>query len=291
MVKALVKLMRLSATIAVVCTSSMVATAIGATYTFTGDVDSDWHRTLNWDFGIIPERNDTAIIPDELVCDISNADAEIGILEIYGRLNLIGRQLDIYGGSGDSIIDGLDVDNGIFSLQNSPTVKLLNSVTFDNAAYTGRILGGVGADIATWSRDTSVRRLGIASGITVRGSMNFDGVNVENNGTMLVNNSGHVMTFGSGTNAVEFFGSGTLQVSAGLAVLDFVTSDFDADWTMTLNGGEIHVADTSLVSATDMNLAISGGTLDIDANFGGKGFTFSGGTIEVAAGKSAQFVP
>lgn len=256
-------------------------------YTFTGDHNDQWTERLNWipntDY---PKGPDSATIPSGKTCVVSQQDAEIRTLTVDGTLGVEGWKLTTW-----------------YRLTVNGTLYMKDGAAGNTATlFTGPnlIIAGTGAIDASKpdygpalieGNSEHRRDLVVNAGLTLKGSIQIREVKLENNATFLVDHADDVMDIGVDSDlAMDVSGSGTFKVTAGL--LKFRSTRLV--WTFVgwcrVTGGIMRFTDEMAFAISQGRFTVTGGILDIDDFLGTNGsLSFSGGKIELAAGKSAVF--
>ncbi len=285
----------LSISLAVAMAVAAAATPTWATgYTFTANngASGSWDDANNWDpVTGPPGSGDTATIPNGKLCRVDQDNQEADSIDVQSgaTLEIInsvtnGPSLAI---TDNSTINGYLYFTGthaILTIAADLTISGTGTITVsDRANDTGHILSVL---------ISSLNKLTIGAGITVVGSVNFL-VDLDNDGTFIVNNSNDYMNLGCGAGCAELTieGEGKYDVSAGtlhISQVSFTGIDVSS-WGVT--GGKLLIH--SFCAGCDDfggELTLSGGTLDVDADLCTEhNFKFNNCTIEVASGVTAAF--
>ncbi|MBU0637872.1 MAG: G8 domain-containing protein [Planctomycetes bacterium] len=260
--------------------------AAADTFTFN-KTDDVWHLEANWNpEGGPPDSDDTAVIPSGKKCRINAADEAAEVITVSGTLIINGYRLDLGNTSNNATTS--TVDHRLeFKTSTSSYLRLRDNVTLTG---TGTVTAaGEGGRLGCFS---SVNDLTTGADLTFEGSLFID-INLESSATFVVE-TGDTMLFGPASAYTrDLTGNATLTVDGGTAT--FQRMDLNAcSWDFILEGGEIALtltSDPGIFNATEIDCTVSGGTLDIDDDFGAKALEFDDGTIEVAADVAAEFAP
>ena len=286
----------------------------GDTYTFN-QTDDVWNNQYHWDksgggYGI-PGPGDTAVIPSGKTCRIENDDQEAEIVQVYGTLGLVGKDLIL----GENETPTTSTVDGTVYFEQVSTVKgtllVRDWVTFDG---DGELTASKGddSDYAGWiglyveqvGEEPPYQYIVRGDGIILDDTIVLTGtvalwcrIEITEYAVILVDHADDVFdvggTYGMNERDIVLDGAGKFDVDAGELEIGWVVFDATTPrWE--LSGGEIELIDVPTTNSTFVGLTVqidmSGGTLDIDDPFSTTGaFTFGGGTIELAYGKSATF--
>lgn len=176
-------------------------------------------------------------------------------------------------------------------------------VTFEGAGtLTGEADHGYTGKIERYSVYTGMSQTVYGRGIilddtvVVKGTMQLDvEIQINANAAVAVDDADDTLTVGEAAemHLLPFWmsGAGEFQVSAGKMIFKAIRfSATTPSWEIT--GGELQLVDVldSYFTGLSTEVNLSGGTLNIDENFGTSGdFDYSGGTITVKSGKTATF--
>lgn len=284
-------------TVAAIVLVPSIATAQPTTYTFLED-DANWNTAGHWDPDTgPPEAGDTAIIPDDTICRIKTFDQAAANVEVQsgGKLVIESKKLLL------DELGSLGVD-GTLELNNTASAPgVLAWVGGLDITGSGTIDAGDGLMTPdSGSGDLAIGTAG-AGGPTIKGNVSIAPAgDLHNYGTLLVDDSSDTMTLGklSSSGTLRFLrGSGDMEVTAGLMKLGrmAMVGFFPAAWTgtITVNGPNATLHLTEHVNSQQGFGSVvldGGGKIDLDCNWSSlRGFKFSDGTFEIAAGKEALF--
>ena len=280
------------------------ASAIGETYYFDQVPEGDWNDPENWrPDGGPPGADDTAIIVDGHTCLVEEAHQEAHEVEVEegATLGIVSKDLTI--GEGPETIHHLTVDGTLYFKTTigpgAPTPRLLSP---DNHLY----IHGSGVVTARRADGYGPGRieglvLSVFSGATLAGSLQIytDG-GMQAEGTFVVDGSTDDMYVGrlsSSGSRPWLDGSGSFRASNGTMHFGRVWLSrrlLTAYWEVSDNG-EMHVSEYVLQLGGQSGyprilVQVSGGRLYVNTHFmNRRGLYFSGGEIEVGAGKFAEF--
>lgn len=286
--------------------------AVAETFTFDA-TDGIWGDSQNWDPPGTPGSADTAIIPSGKTCRIEDADRDIKILDVQsgGTLRIDSRKLTVHQTSGT----GVTVNGTLQFKQTGPAAAPVlffnNSMTLNGSGtINARENDGYGPAEMEGADDDDLT----ITDTTLVGSIDILAINLKNGGTIKVDDADDSFRVGESPSAVEVWGSGTFEVSAGLLQFRHVrwtAPGRDFTGPITISGGTMQFdgalgggveldsvitlsAGTMLIKHTFSNaksFTMSGGKLQIDkqnSRFNGD-WTYTGGTIELAAGRNVMF--
>jgi hypothetical protein len=283
-------------------------TTVSATaedYTFTGHIDNTWNNRLNWDPNDTgpPGAGDKATIPDGRICRVEEDDQEAHqvVVEEGGTLGIVSKDLTIGEGS------------GMILLPLDGTLYFKTATEFGPGAPTPRLLTpGARLDIQGTGLVTARRadgygpgrieggELSVYSGATLAGSLQiYTNGNIVNDGTFVVDGSTDDMYVGrlSSSGSLPYLmGDGSFRVSNGTMHFGYVWLHryMTAYWEVSDNG-EMHVSEYVVQRLSPLGyprilVSVSGGRLYVNTYFlNRRGLDFTGGEIEVGAGKLAEF--
>jgi len=271
-------------------------------YTFTVD-DGVWDDPNNW----IPEggppcADDKAIIPDGRICRVQEDDQEAHevVVEEGGTLGIVSKDLTMDGGS-ETV--HLTVDGTLyFKTAIGIGARMPRLLTPDTkldihgtGLVTARRAGGYGPG------RIEGEMLSVCSDATLAGSLQIhtDG-GIHNHGTFVVDGSTDDMYVGrlssSGSRAF-LVGSGSFRASNGTMHFGYVwlSPYLTGNWEVSDNG-EMRVSEyvrqyyAPPGAHPRILVSVSGGRLYVNTVFlNRRGLYFTGGEIEVGAGKLAEF--
>ncbi|HLF18138.1 MAG TPA: Ig-like domain-containing protein [Candidatus Omnitrophota bacterium] len=285
----------------------------GATITWQGDslIDpTDWDDPTNWDVGIVPGPDDTAVIPVTANDPILNSTVNIeelivnsgatvtldgndftidGTLSLDGTITLIGNE---------AVTIGIhDTDSGVFEYIGTGTGAAQTIVDFGATDYYIITINGTGA-----TPDTFVT---VAGTLTAANSVIILSGNLDistNSGALVVNGTlsvGGSLTAVSGTIDVngDVIVTATGTLSAPTSGQSFTVS---GDWTMTVGGTLLHNSGAVTFDDAGSTTTIVGDTTfsDLTSTAPGKQFFFTDGsdqtilddmTIQGASGNEIVF--
>ena len=279
--------------------ASSAATATD--YSFTAD-DGVWDLAGNWDPDTgPPQAGDKATIPDGKICRVQEDDQEAHevVVEEGGTLGIVSKDLTIGEGSG---IVRLTVDGTLYFKTaigpGAPTPRLLTPTAKleiqGMGLVTARRADGYGP-----GRIEGVA-LSVYSGATLAGSLQIhtDG-SIDNDGTFVVDGSTDDMYVGrlsSSGSRPWLDGSGSFRASNGTMHFGrvWLSRTVTAYWEVSDNG-EMHLSEYVVQYLAPgryprILVSVSGGRLYVNMYFlNRRGLSFTGGEIEVGAGKLAEF--
>jgi len=286
----------------------------GDTFTFTA-TDGVWGNDENWDGpeGRYPEYGDTAIIPGGKTCRVEKDDQHAKIIQVSGTLGIVGKKLALgqnftpttstVNGTGTVYFKEVGGVRGTLAVRHWVTIdgsgKLTGSKGIDST-YAGRILlyGEQVGDEPPYGY--IVYGLGIILDDTVvlTGTVQlWCRIEIKANAAVVVDypddvfNVADVVIWNGGNVILD--GDGEFQVSAGALVFKMVWFDPTTPlWRLT--GGEIELFDNPMSNIRFLNIPVrivmTGGTFDVNDPLSTTGgLEFSGGQIEVAPNKTAEF--
>ncbi|QQO09202.1 hypothetical protein [Breznakiella homolactica] len=245
----------------------------GATYTWTGSIDSDWAEPGNWDLddGTVPGVGDDAVIP-------------AGAFTV--NLSAVASADSVSIGTGSTLdLRGYGITLG--SLTNSGTLRLQGGETLTGVTASGGTVvlynGGTGfpalTSFANLTISGGIRPLG--GPITVTGTLSVSaGAALNLNGSSVAS-----VTTVSNLGTVQFTGTETLgtitslggtAVFSGTAVTNL--AGIRTFSNLTINTGGTHTAPGALsVTGT---LSMAAGTLVLPSGGSVAGTSLTGGTVE-----------
>lgn len=272
--------------------------AIAETFTFAEVENPTWDDRINWlPIGGPPGAGDTAIIPSGETCIVRDANQAAKIIQVSGTLGIEGKALvigDTPGSTTTSTLDGTiyfkKVGSVVGRLEIEGTITMNGTGGLITAKADDGREGLIKPKIADQFAVPKI--LVVTSDITITGTIKIIS-GLELNGTAVVDDSNDVMTLGETAGMVwggSFIkGSGAFEVSAGLLQVNIINFGTPPSPLWDLSGGEIDVFAGS--SILKIPITMTGGLLDLNATFKTTAkCIFSGGTIDVADGKVAEFI-
>ncbi len=285
--------------------------AVGHTYTFTAD-DGVWGDEDNWysETGeSYPQYADTAIIPSGKICRVENDDQHAEIIQVSGTLGIVGKKLALgkNDGATTSTVNGtvyfkeVGGVRGCLAVRDWVTIGGSGTLTASkgtDSTYAGRILtyGEEQGDPPVWV----VYGLGLILDDTVvlKGTVQlWCRIEIKTEAAVVVDDPDDVFNVADvplwNGAWVVLDGDGRFQVDAGALVFKSVQFAETTPW-WNLTGGELELFDIPNCNIRFLNIPVeivmTGGTFDINDPLSTTGgLEFSGGQIEVAPNKTAQF--
>lgn len=230
------------------------------TFTWEGDISSDWSVGGNWDVGIVPTSLDTVIIPDVATQPVLTADVTVANLTISQS----GATLDLDGSN--LVISGTLSNVGTIYLDGNETVTI---ATTDTDSGTFNFLGDADANAG---ETFTIPDISAAStdyyNVVFNSTVNPDFFDVS---------AGQTLTIAGTLNVT----SGTLNISTNsntMAVAGALTVD---GGTLTATNGTIDANGAFTISSGTITAPDSGGAFTVAGNFTQSGgtFTHSSGTV------------
>lgn len=289
------------------------------TKTWTGNIDSDWHKATNWTPSGVPgTNNDVQIQPNggNPYPVISEQDVTIASVQVS---NYNGGELTVSGGRTLTITEELTFeDTGTLFIEEGGAVNLTGN-SFD-MGY-GNTLIDISSGSFTSQTDITIKGDGFNTG---SGTVSIDGNLTVNNSKVFNVESGNVTVSGittingiyNGDDGVTTFNGFAEVGSGGTITLDTGTINFNAGASIGNNGianlgsgivnidgdtsirsgGYFNVQDATVNITGDAefkgngNLSVNNGSVNIEGNAslsGGGTFDFNNGSLSV--GENASF--
>lgn len=273
-----------------------------ATMTWDGSTDIDWDKADNWDLGIVPNSDDTAIIPNVATQPTLSTDVNVENLNLNHANSIVtlnGKNLTV---------DTTFTNSGTIRAQGGETITLtqdlVNTGTFlyvgDNDAaqdtYIGKLLATYynlqfndanGADIFRSSADIAVTgtttvtagTFDISSNtnnLTANGALTVDGGTLTATNSNIDANSHVAITaaasaFSAPTTGKTFTVAGNFTHSNGTFTSNTGTVTFDTTATAVISGNTTFNNFTSIIPGKTLQFAAGStqtinGTLSLQGN-------------------------
>ena len=274
----------------VACGGVSASAQISYSFLPTEGVWNNWENW--WPASGPPTSIDDAEIPNGSTCRIENDNAFVYDLTVYGVLQIKGKDLTIYGGA---------TVNGDIEFHKpggtDPRLVAANDITVDGSGTISASDGdGLDPGIITHA-GVGLDKLTLDT-VTVEGSVTFlTHLDMTNGAELLVDDDDDEMVIGYLTGSppeMELDGDlGTAYtVSAGTLKIGYTKNMYcRSEWDVSVGTLELTEYATHVSwQDTGHPVKVSSGTLLLNELFiTNGGLEFTGGTIQVAAGKSALF--
>lgn len=286
---------------------SVAGICVGGTYTFQS-ASGVWDREENWQnsggTNPYPMSGDVAIIPVSKTCRVENGNEAALSVTVHGALPVIDKTLTpgTTGAASTTTISGTLLLKDTSS-SGAPVLKLHNQTTIESSVTSCAIEADVAAgDFATitWANCSSDVATFFGS-VNFRKSIHF-AMNVSFNANNLLPPPNNPRCDVLGPNDEMTFCSGAVDEMVNMATMSGANGGgkFTFNGNVNLLAGEItcnhassvvQFASSCTASSSSMTLVLSAGTLDVDTHVGAFDIQWSGGTIDVAAGKIFRVDP
>lgn len=227
----------------------------GETLTFTGAAGSDWNNGANWSGGAVPTANDNAAIPPNANVVMTAGNLSALTLTVAANASLTiaaGSSLSVEGGTNNGVIAGSGTLNFIgAAFGNNGTISVA-AFNVTNGTGGGKSLNGAGEFLGN--------RVTVAPNITLalQNNQRFHEINLQNGA--ILDATSRVVGL-RGPNPLQ--GTGALLNNFGTVIFEGATAQ---SITRSVNFNNLTINNPAGVS------------------FGGSGFYFVGGTLELIDG-------